>query len=386
MAKKNILLLICFIAFISLGLPDGLLGVGWPYMHQQFDVGLDSLGLLLICLMTGYLISSFNSGWLMARMSVGALLAISCALTGISLLGFAYTPHWGVLLIMAVVLGAGGGAIDSSINTFAAHTYTAGTVNWLHAFFGVGATLGPAIMTAYLVRDYHWSSGYLTVGSAQLGLAAIFLLTLGLWKTKDDTDEPVMSARPAQTLRLPVTWISVIVFFLYTGTEASVGQWLYTILTKGRGVAPSEAGLWTSIYWGSLTAGRIIFGIILRRMSVGKILMGAFVAVVLAAVLIAINAGALTTSIGIIIAGLALAPVFPSMISLTPSRAGRQHAANLVGYQVSAATVGAALLPAAAGLVIDRFGLNFIPVVQTIQAVLLLLFYLLLVFRYRLVR
>ena len=384
MSKKTVLLLICFVAFISLGLPDGLLGVGWPYMHRDFGVPLDSLGLVLICLMAGYLLASFNSGWLMRRMSIGMLLSVSCAATGLSLLVIAFGYDWGLVLGMAVLLGAGGGAIDSSINTFAAHTYSAGTVNWLHAFFGIGATLGPAIMTACLVRDLHWSAGYLTVSVVQVALALVFLLTLGLWKTgRDEEEGPVVSAPSAETLKLPVTWISMIIFFLYTGTEASVGQWLFTILTRGRSVAEGDAGFWTSAYWGSLTIGRIAFGIILRKVSVKKVLISVFIAVAVGVLLIALNAGTFLTLSGILLTGFALAPVFPSLISLTPARAGKAHAANMVGYQVSAATVGAALLPAMAGLFIESYGLNVIPVLQTVQAILLLGFYLLLVNWYK---
>lgn len=381
--RKSLLILICFIAFISLGLPDGLLGVAWPYMHIDYSVPLNSLGLLLIFFTIGYLLSSFNSGKIMAKVSLGALLATSCAITGLSLFGFAFGDLWLVLLVMTLLLGAGGGAIDASINTFAAQNFSTSTVNWLHAFYGVGATLGPVIMTAYLVNNFPWFTGYITVGSVQLSLAIIFLLTIRLWKTQEGHQEPVVSAKTKETLSLPVTWLSLIVFFLYTGTEISIGQWLFTVLTKARNTSQAAAGFWTSAYWGSLTAGRIFFGIILTRVSVNKVLFACFAAVVVGTVLIALNLSSVVTLSGIIIAGFALAPVFPSLIALTPKRVGANHAANAVGFQISAAMSGGALLPGFAGLMIDTFGIGFIPIIHVAEAALLLFFYLWLASKFR---
>jgi fucose permease len=373
--KKTILILVCFMAFISLGLPDGLLGVAWPYMHLDYDVPLDSLGLVLICFTAGFLVSSFNSGRIMSKISLGALLAGSCALTGFSLMGFAFGGQWEFLLVMAFLLGAGGGAIDASINTFAAHNFSTGTVNWLHAFYGIGATLGPVIMTAYIIKDLAWFSGYITVGTAQIALAFVFLFTIGLWKSKSEQQEPVAKAKTGDTLRLPVIWLSLIVFFLYTGTEISIGQWLFTILTKSRNIDEAAAGFWTSAYWGSLTIGRVFFGIILTNTSVNKVLMGSFLTLVVGTLLIAVDLTGIITLSGILLAGFALAPVFPSLIALTPKRVGAGNAANAVGFQISAAMTGGALLPAFAGLMIDRLGLDFLPILHVVQTVLLLFFY-----------
>ncbi len=382
-SKKQIVVLICFIAFISLGLPDGLLGVAWPYMHLDYQVPLDALGLLLIFFTAGYLLSSFSSGKIMAKVSLGVLLAASCALTGLSLFGFAFGTWWIVLLVMAFLLGAGGGAIDASINTFAAHNFSTSTVNWLHAFYGVGATLGPIIMTSFLVNRFPWFSGYITVGSVQLTLAIIFMFTLRLWKTQTEQQEPVVNASIRETLSRPVVWLSLIVFFLYTGTEISIGQWLFTVLTKARNTSETAAGFWTSAYWGSLTVGRIFFGIILTKVSVNKVLLACFVAIVIGALLVAVNTSNIVTLSGIALAGFALAPIFPSLIALTPKRVGATHAANTVGFQISAAMSGGALLPGFAGLMIDSFGINFIPVIHVVEAVLLLFFYLWLSSKYK---
>jgi fucose permease len=381
--RKTLLVLICFIAFISLGLPDGLLGVAWPYMHLDYKVPLEALGMILICFTAGFLVSSFNSGRIISKVSLGTLLAASCATTGLSLLGFAFGGQWAVLLTMAFFLGLGGGAIDASINIFAAQNFSTSTVNWLHAFYGVGATLGPLIMTTYLVSNFSWLYGYVTVGIVQLILTLVFIFTLGLWKIQSDQQEPIIHAQTSETLRLPVTWLSLAVFFFYTGIEISIGQWLFTVLTKARNTTEAAAGFWTSAYWGSLTAGRIFFGIILTRASVNKVLLVSFIALVVGAILIALNLAPVVTLSGIIICGFALAPVFPSLIALTPKRVGAKHAPNVVGFQISAAMTGGAILPAFAGLMIDSFGVNFIPFIHVSEAILLLFFYLWLATNYK---
>lgn len=211
----------------------------------------------------------------------------------------------------------------------------------------------------------------------------MFLFTLGLWKAHADQQEPVVHAKTGQTLRLPAVWLSLAVFFLYTGTEISMGQWLFTVLTKARGIEEAAAGFWTSAYWGSLTAGRIFFGVTLTRASVNWVLLGSLIGLVVGAVLMAPNLAPVVTLSGIAIAGFALAPVFPSLIALTPKRVGASHAPNAIGFQISAAMTGGALLPAFAGLMIDAFGVGFIPVIHVAEAALLLFFYLWLATRHR---
>jgi fucose permease len=318
----------------------------------------------------------------MSKMQLGTLLAISCLCTGLSLTGYAYSGAWPVLLVMAFFLGAGGGAIDASINTFAASNFSTSVVNWLHAFYGIGATLGPVIMTFYLLRNNSWASGYKTVAIVQVSLALIFFLTLKWWKGTKHQEEVTASAKPRETLALKSTWLSILLFFIYTGIEFSVGQWIFTILTKSRMLPDAIAGSWTSVYWGSLTAGRIAFGFIMARFSVHKILTGCLIAVVVGTGLFAINFSPLAGLVGIVIIGIAVAPVFPSLIAMTPDRIGDHHAGNAVGYQVSAAMIGGALLPGFAGLMTDYFGIEVISKIHIVEAVILLLLYLFISRRY----
>ncbi len=240
-----------YLAFISLGLPDGLLGVAWPSIRAYFDLPLDALGTLLVMLTTGYLLSSFNCGRILAHMNVGAVLALSCLATALSLVGCALAPGWGVIITLGLLAGMGAGAIDTGLNTYAATHFSARSVNWLHACYGIGATLGPLLMTGVLGTGHRWQTGYALVGIGQLVLALCFGATHKLWlnhtqeaglvqndalNSQSSYSVSPASPTPANTLRLPAVWLSIAVFFIYTGIEASAGAWSYSLFTEGRAI------------------------------------------------------------------------------------------------------------------------------------------------------
>lgn len=369
--RSLFLVVVTYLAFISLGLPDGLLGIAWPFMSSRSNVPLESLGILLIAFTTGYLSTSSTSGRILRVISLGMLLTLSCLMTGISLLGYALTDSWHLIIVASFFLGSGGGAIDSSINTFAASRFSASTVNWLHAFYGVGATTGPLLMTVMLASGFEWFHGYIAVAAIQISLSILFLLTQKRWQVSSDDDDHHSSSEYFQTLRLPVVWIYMLIFFLYTGLEQGFGQWLFTILTKSRGIGEAKAGLWASAYWGSLTIGRIVFGIVLTQIPVNKVLAGAISGIVVGVVLFALDVTPASNLLAIIILGIANAPVFPSLISVTPARIGKEHTATAIGVQISMAMLGGALLPGFAGLLSDELGLEVIAKVYCIAAVML---------------
>ncbi|NTV63890.1 MAG: MFS transporter [Oscillochloris sp.] len=362
---RRLLIGLMFIGFISLGLPDGLLGVAWPSISRARGVGLADLGTLLIAFSVGYLTISVISGRILARLGVGRLLALCGSITALSLLGFASVPFWPLLLLVAVALGAGGGAIDAGLNAYAAAHTSPRVINWLHACYGIGATLGPAIMTGVLSADLPWQLGYIIVGSAQLVLAGLFALTQRRW----EDGALAQSAQPGEqkheaglraTLRLPVVWLSILVFGLYTGLEVSAGQWSFSLFTLGRGVPTTLAGQWISAYWGSLTFGRILMGFIAGRVTPRAMLRLAAAGALGGAVLIALGAGWLADVIGLLLMGFSLAPIFPLLIATTAERVGRAHADNAIGMQVAAATVGAAAVPWTIGRLVGMTGISSI--------------------------
>ena len=372
---STLLVILAYAGFVSLGLPDGLLGVATPSIRATFALAPEDIGGLLISFTAGYLLSSFNSGLVVSRLGVGVLLALSCLLTAVSLLGYARASAWWMMLGFAVLSGLGAGAIDAGLNTWVATHFTARTVNWLHAFYGVGAATGPLVMTAVLAAGRPWRSGYTIVGVGQLVLAGGFAWTQQRWLAPSTTPSAVESAAYAEsarapsvlaaapsgsieTLRLPAVWLGVVVFFVYTGTEATAGVWSYSVLTQARGVPAATAGFWVSLFWIGLTLGRFVFGFVAEHARMVTLLRASLVAIAFGTSLFALNLGAIATVVGLTTSGVAMAPIFPSLIAMTPARLGAGHTSNAVGFQVAAAILGAAGLPSLVGLLVGRFGLE----------------------------
>ncbi|MBS1807077.1 MAG: MFS transporter [Acidobacteria bacterium] len=374
--SNTLRLVLAFAGFISIGLPDGLLGVAWPSMRAFFHLPLDALGSLLVSYTIGYLCSSFSSGRLLRRFSVGVLLALSCLVTGVSLIGYATTGLWWIVILLGSLAGLGAGAIDAGLNTFAATHFSHRTVNWLHAFYGVGAFSGPLLMTKVLDAGRPWQLGYAIVGGGQLALALCFGVTLRLWQSdQGDSANPeeITHAPTNTTLRLPVVWLSIAVFFAYTGIEAAAGAWAFTLFTEARGISMMLAGTWVSLYWGSLTAGRIGAALITNRISPHRLLRSCIVGQIIGAMLLWGDWSRLSSFLGLALIGLASAPIFPSLIATTPTRLGPQHTANAVGFQIAAAVLGQSLIPALIGFIAQAWGLTIIPTALLIFISLLLL-------------
>jgi fucose permease len=376
------LLLLAYIAFISLGLPDGLLGVAWPSIRREFALPLDRLGILLFFSTAGYLTSSFFSGKLMARLGVGGLLGASCFATGISLLGYTLVPAWGFIVALGVVAGFGAGAIDAGINTYIASEHNESLMQWLHASFGVGITMGPIIMTFGLNAFDSWRWGYMVVAAAQITLAVCFSLTASLWRRGSASEAPQEDRRlmdyvtpQRETLRQPSVWLSVLLFFIYTGAELTLGIWAYSLLTEARGIAPQVAGLWAGSYWGTFTLGRILAGLYTHRISVDTLLRGSLTLAIFGAVLLWWNPSQAVSLAGVVLIGFAIAPVFPGLVSGTSARVTPRHAANTIGMQISAAGLGAAALPGLAGVLARITSLEAIPVFMLVLLVLLFVLY-----------
>jgi len=376
--SKSLLIALAYAGFISLGMPDGLLGVAWPSMRASFGLPVNALGSLLVFSTTGYLLSSFSSGWLLARMNVGALLAASCLATSASLFGYALAPNWWVLVSFGLLSGLGAGAIDAGLNTYVATYHSARTVNWLHACYGIATTSGPALMTGVLTSGHAWQLGYGAVAAGQFALALCFGATRKWWPKATAHDEHHPSDdRPstprAGVWRLPAVWLSVAIFFVYCGIEAAAGAWPYSLFTEARGVSMVTAGGWTSAYWGCFTAGRIISGFTTDHISAGRLLRLSIVGIAVGAALLWVNLTSLLSFIGLALMGLACAPIFPAMIATTPERIGKRLVATVVGLQISAAVLGQSLLPSFIGMLAGKFGLEVLAPTLLAAALLLLL-------------
>jgi fucose permease len=361
--RRPFLVPLAFLAFVSLGLPDGVLGVAWPSLRRSFDRPIDQLGLLLLSMMAGYLASSFSAGAVLVRLGVGRLLVTSCTLVAASAVVWATTSWWVLIVAGAFVSGLGAGAIDAAINAFAAARFTPRVMTWLHACWGLGAMIGPLAMTAVIASGRGWRLGYLLLAGSLLGMAACFRSTLGLWQlpaamTVAAAEAGSVAGRLRDALREPRVRGNALLFFLYTGAEASAGQWAYSLLTEARGVAPAVAGVAASAYWGSIFAGRVAFGLVVHHVAPATLLRLSMVGAPVAALVVCVTRGGAGGFAGLFALGLLLAPIFPLLIAETPSRVGERHAAHAIGFQISAATLGGGALPAAAGVLARHAGLE----------------------------
>jgi fucose permease len=355
--------------FVSLGLPEGLLGVAWPSIRAEFGLSLDSLGMLLATAAGGYAIASTFSGRVLNRFGIGTVLAVSCGVTGTALVGYSVAPGWPTMVALGAVLGAGGGMIDAALNVYAAINHGPRVLNWMHAAFGLGAALGPLIMTAVIASGLSWSVGYIGVAIAQLGLA------LGYWLLRARFSGTAPTAHPrrasAELLRVPLLWLSVAIFFVYAGIEITAGQWAYSLFTESRGLSTTTAGIWISVYWASLTVGRILFGVVVNHVSVDSLLRACMLAAIVASGLIWLNVQTFLSLSGLAVIGLVLAPMFPSLIATTPARLGERPAADAIGWEVGAAVLGAALLPGVVGILAARLGLEVVGLCLVVAACVL---------------
>lgn len=354
-------LLLAYAGFGVLGIVNGLIGVAWPSIRDTFGLPLDALGAFLVANATGYMLASAVSGRLIAALNTGTLIAGCGGLTGLALLGISGSPVWMAMVALGFVIGLGNGAFDGGMNAYAAAHFSPRAMSWLHASFGIGATLGPAIMTGVITGGLNWRTGYVIAGATQVALATAFWLTRRLWDRPVSATDNRPSARGAPlaaTLRLPLAWLGITLFFISTGIAITTGNWVFSLLTEARGISPALAGAWVSLFWGSLTVGRIITGFVVQRVPPANLLRWCMVGAVLGALLIWLNPVPWLAFGGIALLGLALAPQFPLLTSATPGFLGAQHANNGVGFQVAAANLGGALLPSLVGVLARERGLE----------------------------
>lgn len=358
------LILLAFLAFISLGLPDTLLGVAWPTMRAQFARPISSLGILLTCSTSGYLLSSFCSGLIVPRIGVGWLLTASCAVVVVSLTTYAISPSWWLLLPAAFAGGIGAGAIDAGINAFGAKAFTPRVLNWLHACWGIGASAGPIIMTSVLALQASYRVGYGIVASIMVAMTILFFVTRRAWTDRVSTDgvaplQPHASMR--ESVAQPLVVGQALFYVLYGGVEASAGNWIYTLLTESRNVSVEAAGATVSVFWGSITAGRIVFGQVAHHLRGEAVLRIGMIGAIAGAVLFHSSMPLAATLVGACLLGLMLAPTYPTLMALTPERVGERFAVHAVALQVSGCGLGVALIPALVGIAARRFGIEILP-------------------------
>lgn len=352
---SQLLLIIIYLGFISLGLPDGTFGVAWPQAHRELHVPVGLAGVILVVVTLLAAVSGFSSGRVLARFKIGPVVFASCAITGSALLlvGHAQTLFW---LILAVLpLGLGSGAVDASLNGYVARHYTGRHMNWLHACWGIGATCGPLTMAKAVGSAGGWRNGYTLLGAAQLSLAVLFLFTLPLWNKVPErvaarSLEHAGAAQPTLGADSFPGWLSAVIFALYVAVESTMGLWASSILVLSRGFPQETAGFCAAAYYGSITTGRILVGIVVDRWGNRRLItFGTVIALVGALSFAFLGYSTIAAATALIATGLGFAPIYPCLMHEVPRRFAPAAVQTVIGRQSGAAYVGGALLPAVAG-------------------------------------
>lgn len=366
--KSRLMLFVVFCAFISIGFPDAVLGVAWPEIRIDFDRNLADLGVILLFNSLGYFSSGALAGSILARIGVGKTLAISTLLVAAGLTGFAIAPSFWALPFIAISVGFGSGAVDAGLNFYAAEKYNNMVMNWLHAFFGFGAMIGPFIMAGTLNADASWRWGYAIVAMVTLVLAIVFVLVMNTWDESVSHIEETSRVPASRVMRMPLVWLQIGLFFGMVGIEASVGIWTATLLRERFMEPAAVAGVWAGLYWGAVGLGRLLIPVVFRKVPTARVIQGGAWTMLIAALFLIPDA-AWMTKLGVVLFGFGNAPMFPNLMTLTPHRYGREVAIHTIGFQVSAATVAVAIVPSTAGLIAENTSLVAIPVLIAVVAV-----------------
>ncbi|AEE17887.1 MFS transporter [Treponema brennaborense] len=376
-----LILCIIYAAFISLGLPDGMLGAAWPTIRGQFGLPLGYAGFVSLTISAGTIVSSLLSVKVLRRFGTGKVSAVSVLLTAVGLLGFSLAPSFGWLFLFAIPLGIGGGAIDSGLNEYVAEHYKASHMNFLHSFWGIGALTGPLVMSAFIRQNGVWQNGYRFTAAVQFVLVIVMFCALPVWKRaerKSRLEHEALLARaerenithPAkktfiESIRVPGVKEVLLCFMTYASMEFMLGLWGSSYLTAVKGFETARAAAWVSLYYGGITAGRFLCGFLAMKLSNKTLIRtGALTALTGVACLFAghyTGVGDWCTLCGFIFFGLGCAPIFPAMLHETPARFGKDNAQAVMGFQMAVAYTSSALMPPLFGWVATIASVSILP-------------------------
>ncbi|MEU1972917.1 MFS transporter [Microbacterium sp. NPDC019599] len=379
----SLLLAIIYVAFISLGLPDSLVGAGWPVMHQDLDVPVAYAGIITMIIAGGTIFSSLASERVTRRFGAGVVTAVSVGMTAAALVGFSTSGSFWMLCLWAIPYGLGAGAVDAALNNYVAVHYAARHMNWLHACWGLGASISPFVMSFALSSGLGWSSAYLIIGLIQVVLTFVLLIGIPLWGkvnpivpsepadasdgAHEDGDEPPgpRSAHVplAQALRIPGVRLILTAFFAYCALESTAILWASTYLVSDRGVAPATAAAFASLFLLGITAGRFLAGFVADRIGDRQMIRGGFATVGVGVVMLALPLETdVLALVGLVVAGLGCAPIYPAIIHSTPVNFGRRNSQAIIGIQMAAAYTGSTLVPPLFGAISTGTGMWIFPV------------------------
>ena len=357
------LLMMIYLSFISLGLPDSMLGSAWPAMNVSLNAPLRGAGLVQMLISFCTIISSLNSAKLIRRFGTGKLTAISVATTALALLGFSLAKNYAFLLLMAVPLGLGAGAVDAGLNNYVALHCEAKHMSWLHCFWGIGTIIGPMILSAVLRVGGSWATGYRAVGLIQCAVSALLFATLGMWKHGNIQQEEhgAKALSVWEVLSLPGAKAGMVTFLCYCAVEATLGLWGATYISQVRGVDEATAASFGAMFYIGITVGRAISGFMAMKLLPKQMVRVGQALLALGCIFMMIPAGSTLSGIGLVICGLGCAPIYPNIIQDTPVNYGTENSQAAIGVQMAFAYVGSTFLPSIFGALAGVGGYGLLP-------------------------
>ncbi|MCR4694532.1 MAG: MFS transporter [Pseudobutyrivibrio sp.] len=358
----TLLLMIIYLAFISLGLPDSLIGAGWPVMHQALDVPVSYMGLLTMLISGGTIVSSLLSDRLTRRFGTKIVTVVSVYLTAIALFGFSVSSQFWMLILFAIPYGFGAGSIDAALNNFVALHYTSRHMSWLHCFWGVGTVISPFVMK-YALTTTNWDMGFRIVALIQFAIAFVILATLWVWKAKEDTFEQTLEpVGLTKALRIKGVPTLLLGFLAYCAAEGTAMAWASTYLVQFKGISPEDAAGLGSLFFIGITAGRFFSGFIMNKLGDRKIIIIGTGVLTIGIIMLALPINISVVAFGgFVLIGLGCAPIYPCIIHSTPYNFGPENSGAIIGIQMASAYVGTTFMPPLYGYLGSKLGFWIMP-------------------------
>ena len=362
----HLLLAVIYLSFISLGLPDSLLGAAWPSMYQGFGVPVSYSGVIFCIISVGTVISSLQSDRLTRRLGAGWVTAISVGMTAAALFGFSVSHSFWALCLWAIPYGLGAGSVDAALNNYVALHFASRHMSWLHCMWGIGASVGPYIMGAALSTNAGWHMGYRVIGLIQIVLTAIILLSLPLWESAAaNAEAQTKASAKALTLkeifRIPGVKAVLITFFCYCSLEQTTSLWASSYLVLAKGIAPETAAGFASLFFIGITAGRALCGFLTLKWNDTQMVRIGVVTIALGVAAMLLPLGETVTLAGLTLIGLGCAPIYPSIIHSTPSHFGADRSQAIIGVQMASAYIGNCLMPPLFGIIANHTTISIFP-------------------------
>ncbi len=374
----SLLIAVIYLCFISLGLPDSLLGSAWPVMHPEMAVPVSYMGIVTMLISGATILSSLFADRLTRRFGTWGVTLISILLTGVGLVGFSFSGSFLWLCVSTLPYGLGAGAIDAALNNYVALHYSSRYMSWLHCFWGVGAIISPYIMGFALTNAYGWNAGFRTVAYMQVAIAIVLAVSLPLWRRKQDAAAEEIAEAPLltfkQKFRIPGVLYILIAFFSYCALEATVMGWSSTYLVQAEGMAEERAASFASMFYIGMTAGRFATGFITDLLGDRRLIRIGTCVALGGIVLLALPLGTTVALIAFVIIGLGCAPIYPAIIHATPDNFGRENSQAIIGLQMACAYIGSTFMPPIYGLIVNHLDAALLPLYLSVFLIPFVLF------------